>query len=125
MASEESQAYREIAARYFDNAQEVALRGEWQKVSELVWGYVSLEVKALAAGRGISIGTHRQLVEFTRELAKAQGQSWIKDEFSALNLLHVNFYEDVLDEMEVREMTKRALDYVDKLRKLSLPGDQA
>lgn len=119
MPSEEARAYREVAAGYLANAQEAALKGEWRKVSELVWGYVSLELKALATENGVSLGTHRQVVEFTRELSKARGESWIKDEFTALNLLHVNFYEDVLDEMQVRDLTQRALDYVGKLRGLS------
>ncbi|MGB9887146.1 MAG: hypothetical protein ACPLPT_08920 [Moorellales bacterium] len=38
------------------------------------------------------------MADFARDLSRATGDAYYKDEFRDLNALHVNFYDGILDE---------------------------
>ncbi|MBI4362963.1 MAG: hypothetical protein HY558_07295 [Euryarchaeota archaeon] len=75
-------------------------------------------VKAVAARRGLALGTHRSIAEFTAELHRERPDWQLKEAFRHAESLHVNFYEDHLPEDYVRESEKVVRKAVESLRAL-------
>ena len=107
--------YKTTAQHYWNNANKVIESGEIQKASELYWGFIAQEILAFAATKGRNLGTHRQFVEFCTDLSKATEDPYFKDEFKALNALHVNFYHSMYDISEIRDFAIRARHFVERL----------
>ena len=51
-------------------------------------------VKAVAAKRGLSLGTHRSLGDFVVPLEKKHPRLGLINDFSIANNLHINLYGD-------------------------------
>lgn len=118
-ALEKARFHLRLAETYWRNAMECWRDREYEKVTELIWGFVTQEVKAFAALRGLHLGTHRQLANFCRDLSRALGDDYFRSEFHLLNTLHVNFYEGILNEAEIPEYALRAWVFAGRLRALA------
>jgi hypothetical protein len=59
--------------QYRANADQAIAGGEYRKASELLWGAVTQQLKALAATYNIVITSHRQFFDFLRQLAAELG----------------------------------------------------
>lgn len=75
-------------------------------------------IKAVAARRGRSLGTHRSLGAFIAELDEEKPSWGLLRDFNAANSLHMNFYEDWLPPKLVLDGSDAVKDLVAKLRSL-------
>jgi len=75
-------------------------------------------VKAVAAKRGLSLGTHRSIGEFIDRLHREHPDWHLREAFAYANSLHTNFYENWLTEDFVLEAAERVRQLVQMLRSL-------
>ena len=106
---EKVRTYRAGSTHYLGNAQEFLVRREFTKASEFIWGAISQAIKAVAASNGIELRQHRELRDYTRELARELDDPSIWQDFRLANSLHSNFYEAGLPPEEV-------IDSIDTIR---------
>lgn len=118
-AFEEVVRFRTQRDHYWANALECAQNRELRKASELAWGAVAQALKALAASRGLHLGSHSQLTSFARDLSRSTGDPYFKSEFDCLNTLHVNFYDGTLDELDFPNYLARAERFIKRLAQLT------
>ena len=104
---------------YRNNANKAIAALEYRKASELLWGAISQQIKALAATRNVLIETHRQFFDFMRQFAKESEDPGLYEEFVALNALHRNFYDEIIPTDLFPKYCERALNLVQKLDEIT------
>jgi Archaeal PaREP1/PaREP8 family len=110
--------------QYRANAEHAIEAGELRKASELLWGAVTQQLKALAATRDVVISSHRDFFDFLRQLAKdVQDDSLFKD-FVSLNALHRNFYDETIPPDVFPDYYEKSIQYIARLDKLARTAPQ-
>ncbi len=104
---------------YRANAEHAIAAGEYRKASELLWGAVAQQLKALAARHNIVITSHRQFFDFLRQLSSELGDSPLYEDFIALNALHKNFYDEIIPPDAFPGFYQKAIEYIVRLEKLA------
>ena len=103
-AKERIKKHRTQSVHYFENALYFIDAGDIEKASEFLWGSLTQALKALAASKGMQLRSHRDIREYTMELAKALKDESIKNAFIGAESLHSNFYESglTLEDLSIR-----------------------
>ncbi len=108
----------ETRDQYRSNAERAIGLGEYRKASELLWGAVTQQLKALAATHSIVITSHRQFFEFLRQLASDLHDRPLYEDFIALNALHKNFYDEIIPPDAFPSYYEKAIEYISRLQNL-------
>jgi len=110
--------YLELNGKYLQEAEQMIEKGDFVQASEKLWGATAEIIKAVAAKRGVSLGTHRSLGEFVTTLQK-ENPTWdLIVDYQVANSLHMNFYEDHLPKDHVLKAAEIVKDFVQRLRTL-------
>lgn len=104
--------------QYRSNADKAVVAGEFRKASELLWGSITQELKALAATYGVVISSHRQFFQFLQQLQKELSDRYLYTEFVELNALHRNFYDETIPDDLFPDYYRRSVEYVAHLDSL-------
>jgi len=104
---------------YLSNAQGAIAKREFRKASELLWGAVTQQIKALAATRNIVIESHRDFFNFLRQLSAELQEKQLYDEFVDLNALHKNFYDETIPADAFPRFYEQAIRFIGRLDKLT------
>lgn len=119
MTSEARQTeYKRLNYKYLKEAEELLSRRDYAQASEKLWGATAEIVKAVAAKRGVSLGTHRSIGEFVDRLHREHPDWHLREPFAYANSLHTNFYEDWLTEDFVIEAAEKIRQFIHKLKSL-------
>lgn len=116
---EQVKEHLERSSTYWKQAQEHHKRGETEKTTELAWGSVSQAIMALALMRSNKrLRTHREMKAYFKDAA-----SQLKDEemaklFADGEAAHANFYQDFMDEQEVRDVIAKMEKLLEKIHAL-------
>ena len=110
--------YQRLNGKYLKEAEELLEKKDLPQASEKLWGAAAEIIKAVAAKRGMTLGTHRSLALFLIRLNDEHPQLDLVRGFDAAEGLHINFYEDHLPEQIVRIRAAVVKDFVEKLRRL-------
>lgn len=110
--------YRRLNGKYLREAEELLEKKDYPQASEKLWGAAAEIVKAVAASRGVELGTHASLWSFTEKLHKEHPELNLMHEFSYAGNLHTNFYENWLSPGYVQEGLEVVKGFVEKLRRL-------
>ena len=86
------------------------------QASEKGWRAAAQIIKAVADNRGLNHAHHRLLIRLTHDLARETGTC--ERGLATQNILHGNFYEDVLNQEEVEEYLQDVAQYIDKVEQL-------
>ena len=105
--------------QYRANAEHAIALGEYRKASELLWGAVTQQLKALAATHNIVITSHRQFFDFLRQLASELGDRPLYEDFVDLNALHKNFYDEIIPPDVFPRFYEKAIEYIVRLQTLA------
>jgi hypothetical protein len=105
--------------QYRSNAEHAVVAGEYRKASELLWGAVTQQVKALAATYDFVITSHRQFFDFLRQLAAELKDKPLYADFVELNALHKNFYDEIIPSDIFPDFYNRAIQYIGRLDDLT------
>ena len=76
------------------DAQRLPSEGDYPRASEKLPEAVVEIINAVAAKRGVELGTHRSIGEYVSKLSKEQPSSNLIQGFSVASALHTNFYEN-------------------------------
>jgi HEPN domain-containing protein len=90
------EVYHRLNSKYLKEAKELLAKGEYPQASEKLWGAFVEAVKAVAAERNITLGTHRSIAEFVSKIHEEHPEWRLRDVFRHAESLHLNFYEDHL-----------------------------
>jgi len=113
-----SEFYR-TREEYRLNADKAIQNGEFRKASELIWGAVTQQLKALAATAGVLINRHGDFFSFVRELSGEIKRPELYAEFVELNALHRNFYDEIIPPDVFPQFYERAIKYIAELDALT------
>lgn len=110
--------YQRLNGKYLKEAEELLEKNDLPQASEKLWGAAAEMIKAVAAKRGMTLGTHRSLAVFLVRLSEEHPELDLVRGFDAAESLHINFYEDHLPEQLVRIRAAVIKDFVETLRRL-------
>jgi len=110
--------YERLNSKYLREAKELLEKKDFPQASEKLWGAAAEIVKAVAAKRGVSLGTHRSIAEFVLKLEREHPDWRLDQALAAAETLHINFYEDNLPEEVVLKRALLVRDFVERLRAL-------
>ncbi len=110
--------YMELNGKYLREADQLLKKRDYPQASEKLWGAAAEMIKAVAAKRGVALGTHRSISEFVTKLHKEHPDWKLADKFAHANNLHINFYEDWLSPELVRESAVAVKDMIAQVSKL-------
>lgn len=91
------------AEEFWRNADAAAAKGEWNKASELLWESASQAAKMAGILWGQRWDDHAGTFRIVRFLAQQINDRTMVQSLSTLQLLHSNFYDDLMDAPAVRE----------------------
>lgn len=112
--------YTKTMNEYLENARIFIDKKEWRKVSELLWGAITQALKAVASCKGTPLrNEHKELFKFTEQITKETQDETYSSFFSELNILHANFYEEIITPEELmRKYYPKAIFFIKKLIEL-------
>ena len=105
--------------QYRANAEHAIEAGELRKASELLWGAVTQQLKALAATRDVIITSHRDFFDFLRQLASEIRDDTLYKDFVDLNALHKNFYDETIPPDVFPDYYAKSIEYIARLDMLA------
>ncbi len=92
--------------------------GDMRQASEKLWGASAQALKSLAERRGWRHGSHGEFYRIIRRLRDEMDVAELRQQFAFASELHTNFYENWLDESEIRESAVHVSDFVEHLARL-------
>ena len=111
--------YQEVSATLLDQAHAELDAGDLIQASEKFWGAAAQALKAIAQERGWDHGSHAHFYAIVRNLVDETGDHHLVELFGGANLLHINFYEHWLEEIEIRtfaQQVQQLLHRLDEIR---------
>ncbi len=115
---ERQTAYVKLNGKYLRDSQRLLDKRDYAQASEKLWGAMAEIIKAVAAKRGVELGTHRSLGEFVSRLQKEHPEWDLVPAFGLGNTLHTNFYEDWLPPDHVELYANVVREFIERLRTL-------
>jgi hypothetical protein len=103
-ATQTIERYRKQSVRLLDSAFSEMRKGRWSQSEELVWGSLTLAVKAVALSRGRTLDGPQQVQDYAQELGGERRDRRIREAFKQLSS-----FSDLID--RVRESRSR-VDYL-------------
>ena len=98
----EIENHLETSERLLNHAYEQFEANDLVQASEKAWGAVAHYLKSEAKFRGWANSSHYDLSDIVRDLAYVTNDaSRIEELYDGVNKLHINFYEDQLEDWEV------------------------
>ena len=110
--------YVKLNGKYLRESQRLLAKGDYAHASEKLWGAMAEIIKAVAARRGLELGTHRSLGEFVSKLQSEHPDWDLVPAFGLGNALHTNFYEDWLPPDHVELYGDVIRHFIEKLQTL-------
>ena len=96
--------HRQISEMFLAHAQEQLESGDFLQASEKAWGAVAHCVKAIARERGWPNRSHNDVRNNARRLLNHTNNPALnKLTFRAVQFLHTNFYEELMDAEDVQD----------------------
>lgn len=86
------------------------------QASEKLWGACAEIIKAVAAKRGVELGTHRSFGDFVVKLYKEHPEWGLMNTFREVNALHTDFYEDWLPAEVVEDAAETVKAFIARLK---------
>ena len=96
-----SDQYKEGSRTFIQQAQDELVKGDLRQASEKAWGAAAQAVKAVAEERGWNHGSHSLLFDVVGQINDERRRSRSNRLFGVASQMHVNFYEDWLEESDV------------------------
>jgi hypothetical protein len=117
-SSSKVEHYRRLNGKYLHEAEELLAKKDYPQASEKFWGAAAEIIKAVAAKKGITLGTHRSLAEYVEKLQEEHPKLDLARAFDAAEGLHINFYEDHLPEATVKRRAEAVREFVKRMEQL-------
>ena len=116
--SQQVQTYRERSREYLAKAILELEAGELTQAAEKGWGAAAQMVKAVADQRGMDHRSHRDILLVAQALARESGEFDMEVQFAMACELHIDFYEDMFNQMEIERRLQMVRQFVERLERL-------
>lgn len=93
--------------RLLDHAARMIAEGDRVQACEKIWGSVSHRLREIAYRRGWPVKANADYRDVARYVAQETGDAGLQ-ELGTFQAYHVNFYEDTMDEADIREGLEKA-----------------
>ena len=103
LGASDTEDYTTISHLFLTHAKDELSRGNRLQASEKVWGAANYALKAVAAQRGWRHGGQRNIFAIARQLAEETSRRSFRDQLFLARAIHYNFYDNDLDEYDVRD----------------------
>lgn len=113
-----AETHMKLCEKYLKEGEELLAKRDYAQASEKFWGSASQMVKALAAERGLELGSHGELHTFVMNLMRESGDPEIRRLWQSAGMLHQNFYENWLPPEMVEGNVDDVKRFIEKLRGL-------
>ena len=113
-----AEEYRTASATLFDQAMSELDAGDLRQASEKLWGAAAQALKSLAERRDWRHGSHAHFFRIMARLESETEDAGLMLQFDAANQLHINFYENWLDEEQIRRRAEHVHRFVDHLARI-------
>lgn len=117
---EEISKYLQLHEKYLKEARQLVEKKDYTQASEKLWGTVVEIVKAVAAKKHVTLGTHRSIAEFVRMLEREHPELQLRMPFYYANSLHINFYEDNMPPEDVVDGLQIVSELAAELKRLTM-----
>ncbi len=112
-----SELHLKLCDKYLREAEKLLGERNYVQASEKAWRAASQIVKAIAAGRGLELKSHRELHRFVSNLRKESGDAELNTLWSSATSLHQNFYENWLPPEMVKDYMENVKKFIGKTRR--------
>ena len=97
-----TERHRQISETFLAHAQEEFEKGDMLQASEKAWGAVAHSVKAIARKEGWPNRSHTDVRNNARRLLNLSSDPTVnKRKFAMVEVLHINFYEEMMHPEDV------------------------
>ena len=110
-----AQDYRAISADLFEQANIELEAGDLIQASEKFWSAAAHSLKSIAEDRGWEHKSHAHFYRTIRNLADETDDKQLIYLFNAADSLHSNFYENWMQEDEIRHFSTQVSQLIDRL----------
>ena len=110
-----TQTYQDAALHLLQQAETELAAGDTRQASEKAWGAAAQAVKSISTDRRWPHDSHALLHQNVSRLVSESSDEQIEHLFAVATRLHVNFYENWLDEATVRRGLIAVQRFIDKL----------
>ncbi|MBI4181910.1 MAG: hypothetical protein HY520_03010 [Candidatus Aenigmarchaeota archaeon] len=110
--------YQKTKEHYLSNAKETIQKKEFRKASELLWGVVTQEIKAIAILKGFTLSSHGEMEKFIKRIVYETGDKRIFDLFSQMEFLHKNFYDKKIEDKHFNSYYSQVFEFLGRMEKL-------
>jgi hypothetical protein len=108
-----------LNAKYLEDADKLLDAGDYPQASEKYWGSVAEVLKAASEPRGWRHSSRYDLRQAISKLAQEANDPEILELFSVAESLYANFYENFMNEGDVKHYAENIHTLVDKLKQLA------
>jgi hypothetical protein len=108
---------------YYNNFEKHLKLGNLPKSSEFVWGALHSLLYAIALFYDKKLSTHKQIIEFAKELSDIENDKEIYLGIKIGEELHANFYHDFLDKEGIeikRELIDRVINKLNHILEIKI-----
>lgn len=92
--------------------------GDLIQASAKFWDSAAQALKSVAERRGFRHNSHAQFCNIMAEIEKEVRSSEIRRDFGSASELHINFYENWLDEDQIRRRANDVRHFIEQLNNL-------
>ena len=93
--------------------------GDLIQASEKLWGAAAQALKSVAERRGWKHNSHAQFYNIMAEIESESQSPSLRRDFGSAAELHTNFYENWLDEDQIRRRAEDVRHFVEELNGMS------
>ncbi len=113
-----AEEYRTASTTLYDQAMLELDAGDLRQGSEKLWGAAAQALKSLAERRGWRHGSHGEFYRIMRRIVDETDERELLNHFNSATQLHVNFYEDWLDDVQISQLAEDVEDFVDRVNRI-------
>ncbi len=113
-----NEEYLRLNSKYLLEAQQLLEKKDLAQASEKLWGAAAEIVEAVAAKKGVELGTHASLWAYVEQLDRQNPDLGLIEKFSYAGNLHTNFYENWLSSGYVVRGVSVVKEFVEKIKGL-------
>ena len=120
----DTEDYATISHMFLTHAKDELSRGNRLQASEKVWGAANYALKAVAAQHGWRHGGKRNVFAVAYQLAEETNRRTFRDQLLVARAIHYNFYDNDLDEEDVKVGLDAVERYVAELDEARISSPQ-
>ena len=109
------QEYRAISSDLLEQAHVELAAGDLIQASEKFWGAAAHRLKSIAENRGWQHKSHAHFYRIIRNIANETDDKQMVYLFAAADSLHSNFYENWMEEDEIRHYADQVAQLIERL----------